>query len=99
MKKNIILLMLLCLSMITYAVNPIKEGNMISGHVIVKGTEENVPYATVRVVSYNDGAVPEKLRTSGAVSNDEGQFEFRNLAPGKYTCGYKPWAIKTRRRQ
>ena len=41
MKKNIILLMLLCLSMITYAVNPIKEGNMISGHVIVKGTEEN----------------------------------------------------------
>ena len=28
MKKNIILLMLLCLSMITYAVNPIKEGNM-----------------------------------------------------------------------
>ena len=34
MKKNIILLMLLCLSMITYAVNPIKEGNMISGHVI-----------------------------------------------------------------
>lgn len=50
MKKNIILLMLLCLSMITYAVNPIKEGNMISGHVIVKGTEENVPYATVRVV-------------------------------------------------
>lgn len=73
---------------------------MISGHVIVKGTEENVPYATVRVVSYNDGAVPEKLRTSGAVSNDEGQFEFRNLAPGKYIrCGYKPWAIKTRRRQ
>lgn len=94
MKKNIILLMLLCLSMITYAVNPIKEGNMISGHVIVKGTEENVPYATVRVVSYNGGAVPEKLRTSGAVSNDEGQFEFRNLAPGKYTLrvqamGYK----------
>lgn len=94
MKKNIILLMLLCLSMITYAVNPIKEGNMISGHVIVKGTEENVPYATVRVVSYNGGAVPEKLRTFGAVSNDEGQFEFRNLAPGKYTLrvqvmGYK----------
>ena len=60
MKKNIILLMLLCLSMITYAVNPIKEGNMISGHVIVKGTEENVPYATVRVVSYNDGAFREQ---------------------------------------
>lgn len=99
MKKNIILLMLLCLSMITYAVNPIKEGNMISGHVIVKGTEENVPYATVRVVSYNDGAVPEKLRTSGAVLMMRGSLSFVTLLRVNIRCGYKPWAIKTRRRQ
>ena len=25
------------------AANPIREGNMISGHVLVKGSEENIP--------------------------------------------------------
>lgn len=32
------------------AANPIREGNMISGHVLVKGSEENIPYATVLIV-------------------------------------------------
>ena len=30
------MLVLACVSMSSYAVNPIKEGNMIAGHVIVK---------------------------------------------------------------
>lgn len=98
MKKSIILLMLLCLSMITYAVNPIKEGNMISGHVIVKGTEENIPYATIRIISYNGGSVPDKYRASGAVSNDEGQFEFRHLPRVNILCKCRRWGIRPSKR-
>ena len=47
MKKHILALVLTMVCISLYAVNPIKEGNMISGHVIVKGTEENIPYATI----------------------------------------------------
>ena len=53
----------------------IKEGNMIKGHVIEEGTEDNLPFATVYIEQTGEGTV----------SNEEGQFEFRNLAPGKYT--------------
>jgi len=68
-----------------YAVNPIKEGNMIAGHVIVKGTEESIPFATVMILGTN----------RGAVSNEEGQFEFRKLAAGKYTLRVQVMGYKT----
>ena len=55
------------------AANPIKEGNMISGHVIVKGTEENIPYATVLIIGSGQGTV----------SNEEGQFEFQQASGGQ----------------
>ena len=54
-------------------VNPIKEGNMISGHVVEKYSEENIPYATILLVGTD----------LGTTSNEEGQFAFRNLKPGK----------------
>ena len=79
MKNYIVMLVLACVSMSLYAVNPIKEGNMIAGHVIVKGTEESIPFATVMILGTN----------RGAVSNEEGQFEFRKLAAGKYTLQEK----------
>lgn len=66
---------LIVMSMNANAVNPIKEGNTISGHVIVKGTEENIPFATVQIVG----------RQGGTVSNEEGQFEFHHLPVGDYT--------------
>ena len=94
MNKSIILLMLLCISAIAHASNPIKEGNMISGHVIVKGSEENVPYATIQVVSFNGKNVPVG-RTTGTVSNEEGQFEFRKLIPGDYTLRVQAMGYKT----
>ncbi len=53
----------------------IKEGNMISGHVIEAETEENIPYASILIIETGDG-------TS---SNEQGQFEFHNLRPGRYT--------------
>ena len=73
MKKHILALVLTVVCTSLYAVNPIKEGNMISGHVIVKGTEENIPYATILI----------KENGQGTVSNEEGQFEFRK--PVSYT--------------
>lgn len=50
--KQIILALILAVAGIGVAVaaNPIREGNMISGHVLVKGSEENIPYATVLIV-------------------------------------------------
>lgn len=76
--------MLMVMGMSLYAANPIREGNMISGHVIVKGTEENIPYASILIVG----------TSTGTVSNDAGEFEFKNLKPGKYklrvqALGYK----------
>ena len=53
MKNYIVMLVLACVSMSLYAVNPIKEGNMIAGHVIVKGTEESIPFATVMILVPN----------------------------------------------
>lgn len=82
--KHYIFILMLFISIGTFANNPVKEGNMIAGHVIVKGTEENIPYATIQVVG----------RSMGTVTNEEGQFEFKRLQPGKYTLhvqalGYK----------
>lgn len=79
------MLVLACVSMSSYAVNPIKEGNMIAGHVIVKGTEESIPFARVMILGTN----------RGAVSNEEGQFEFRKLAAGKYTLRVQVMGYKT----
>lgn len=83
------MLVLACVSMSSYAVNPIKEGNMIAGHVIVKGTEESIPFATVMILGTN----------RGAVSNEEGQFEFRKLAAGKYTLRVQVMGYKTQEKK
>ena len=85
MKNYIVMLVLACVSMSLYAVNPIKEGSMIAGHVIVKGTEESIPFATIMILGTN----------RGAVSNEEGQFEFRKLAAGKYTLRVQVMGYKT----
>ena len=54
--------------------SPIKEGYMISGHVIEKETEEDIPYATILIVGSGQGTV----------SNEAGQFQFKNLEEGTY---------------
>lgn len=62
------------LSFTAYANIGIKDGNKIMGHVIEYDTEEDIPFASIYIEETGDGAV----------SNEEGQFEFRNLAAGKY---------------
>ena len=44
------------------------------GHVIVDVTEENIPFASIYIEETGDGTM----------SNEDGQFEFRNLPAGKY---------------
>lgn len=85
MKYYIIVLVLVGLGMSTHAVNPIREGNMIAGHVIVKGSEESIPFATVQIVGHS----------GGTLSNDDGQFEFRKLPEGKYTLRVQAMGYKT----
>lgn len=51
----------------------------------MKGTEESIPFATVMILGTN----------RGAVSNEEGQFEFRKLAAGKYTLRVQVMGYKT----
>lgn len=85
MKHYIVMLVLVCLGISSHAENPVKEGNKVSGYVIERGTEENIPFATVQIVG----------RSGGTVSDEKGQFVFRNLPAGKYTLrvqamGYKP---------
>ena len=68
-----------------WANGPIKEGYTISGHVIEKDTEEDIPYATVLVVGTG----------KGSVSNEAGQFKITNLNEGKYTLRVSAVGYKT----
>ncbi len=80
MKKQILLFLagLLCsLAGMAHPVEPstVKEGNIITGHVIEKGTEENLAYATVLIVENG----------MGTVTGDDGHFRLKNVPAGKYT--------------
>lgn len=79
MKQYILLLVLMIMgvSINVYAedVNPVKEGNAITGHVIEKGTENSLPYAAILIVETGQGTV----------SNEDGEFIFKKIPAGKYT--------------
>ncbi len=86
MKYYITFVLFFIAVIVGYATEPmhLKEGNMISGHVIDYASEDNIPFASVLIVETGEG-------TS---SNEQGQFEFRNLRPGKYTLRVSAMAIK-----
>lgn len=67
------------------AVNPIKEGNMISGHVIERGTENDIPYAAILIVDNGQGTV----------TNEQGEFSFRHLPAGNYRLRVSALGYKT----
>lgn len=76
MKQYILLLVLMVMGAGIHAyaedVNPVKEGNVISGHVVEKGTENSLPYATILIVETGQGTV----------SNEDGEFRFKKV-PGR----------------
>lgn len=84
MKKSLILLLTFVMGVQAMLANEItenptanahvKEGHMISGHVIEKDTEEDIPYASILIVGTD----------KGTVSNESGQFQFKNLTEGSY---------------
>lgn len=53
----------------------VKHGNTIVGHVIEKGTENNLPYATILIVESGEGTV----------SDENGEFFFKKIPEGTYT--------------
>ena len=76
--KRFVIALIMCISgMLAYSEGAlsIKDGNMISGHIIEDGSEENIPYASILIVETGNGTM----------SNEQGQFEFRDLPAGKYT--------------
>lgn len=64
MKQYILLLVLMVMGagMTVHAedVNPVKVGNVISGHIIEKGTEASLPYATILIVETGQGTVSDE---------------------------------------
>ena len=67
------------------AMGDVKEGFMISGHVIEKESEEDIPYASVLIVGTD----------RGTMSNEAGQFQFKNLAEGSYVLRVSAVGYKT----
>ena len=67
----------------------IKEGYMISGHVIEATTEENIPFATVLIVGTD----------KGTMSNEVGQFQFKGLAEGTYVLRVSAVGYKTQEKK
>lgn len=55
--------------------SPVKEGNIITGHVIEKGSEDGLPYATVLIVETGEGTATDQ----------SGYFRFKGIPAGKYT--------------
>ena len=86
MKRSLFALFVLAMSIQTvWSSIPTKEGYTISGHVIEKDTEEDIPYATILVVE----------TSKGTVSNEVGQFKLTNLSEGKYTLRVSAVGYKT----
>ena len=69
--------------------NHVKEGYMISGHVIEAVTEENIPFATVLIVGTD----------KGTMSNEAGQFQFKGLAEGTYVLRVSAVGYKTQEKK
>ena len=58
MKRCLFILFVLVMGVQTASANnPIREGYTISGHVIEKDSEEDIPYATILIVGTDNGTV------------------------------------------
>lgn len=99
MKKLVIALIFALLhTAVTTATTPVpestttneqKKGGYISGHVIEKKSEENIPFANVFIVETKDGTT----------SNESGHFEFKQMRPGKYTIRVSAMGYQTQTKE
>lgn len=89
MKQYIVMLVALVASLSAWSNNPIKPGNRIMGHVIEKGTEISIPYATIQIVGEG----------GGTVTNEDGEFELKGLVPRTYTLRVKAMGYETQEKE
>lgn len=73
--KKLTILLILSIAVSTISFAGIRDGKTISGHVIEADTEENIPFASILIIENGENTA----------CNEQGQFEFKNLKPGKYT--------------
>lgn len=83
--KYILFIMGLLCSYVSMAIEPVKEGNVIAGHVIEKGSENSLPYATVLIVETG----------KGTVTDAEGYFRFKEIPAGEYTLKVQSMGYNT----
>ena len=67
----------------------IKKGGYISGHVIEKNSEEDIPFANIFI---------EETK-QGTISNEGGHFEFKDMRPGKYTLRVSAMGYQTQTKE
>ena len=79
MKHYILTLVTIIACISVWANNPIKPGNRITGHVIEKGSENSIPYATIQIIGQG----------TGTVSDENGEFELKGLLPKTYKLQVK----------
>ncbi|MFC2079847.1 TonB-dependent receptor domain-containing protein [Bacteroidota bacterium] len=90
MKKNVVLtVVILFTSLKLFA----QANATVSGQIIGKNTKDNIPYATVAILSENDVLV------NGSMSDDGGHFTIEGLEPGNYIftvsyLGYNTYQAK-----
>ncbi len=86
MKQYILLLVLMVMGagINAYAedVNPVKEGNVISGHVVEKGTENSLPYAAILIVDTGQGTVSSNEDKVSSASFRQESTQLRVSASG-----------------
>lgn len=85
MKKQILTIIILLFSLLTFAQNKVT----VSGKIIDKNTLQELPYVNVILKSDKDNSI-----ISGVASNEEGRFLLTNISNGNYNLevsfvGYK----------
>ncbi len=89
MKHHILALILIIACQPAWSNSPIKPGNRITGHIIEKGTENSIPYATIQIIG----------QEGGTVSDENGAFELKGLAPRKYKLRVKAMGYLTQEKE
>ena len=93
MKKiKVFYLILLGLIMNVFSVHAdvlVKEGNVITGHVVEQYTEKGLAFATILIVETGEGTV----------TDDEGYFRFKNIRAGKYTLKVQSMGYSTQTKE
>ena len=95
MKKIYFILTLLSFWLGVFAAESNHEDNNISGHIFVKNSEESIPFATIQIIAFNEGAVPKTIIKTGTTANEEGKFVFKGLPIGQYKLQIKALGYST----